>query len=98
MSNVDFLSMAAELKEVTTPTEMRAEIFRFQYHDPIVRAVMDTADYKGLNAEDRYTMLAYYALMEKIKTTNRLLEFARADTRPLIMTLDTDEARGGKGE
>lgn len=54
------------VRDATTPNEMRAEIMRLSWNNrnPLVRQVMDAADYNGLSAEDRYTLLAYHALKE----------------------------------
>lgn len=61
-------------KETTSPADMRAEIFRLRRELPVVRAVMDTADFNGLSAEDRYTMLAYYALRDYARVHNMLMD------------------------
>jgi hypothetical protein len=55
-----------QLKDVHTPEEMRAEIHRLarERSSVLVRSVMDCADFNGLSAEDRYTMLAYHALRD----------------------------------
>ena len=63
------------VKEATTPEAMRAEIYRLRRRDYLVRSVMDAADYIGASAEDRYTVLAYYALSERAKLLSKLLEF-----------------------
>jgi hypothetical protein len=51
-------NMLEHLKDAETPDEMRAAIYRLQHYDPIVRAVMVSANYRGASAEDRYTVLA----------------------------------------
>jgi hypothetical protein len=58
-----------QLKEVHTPEEMRAEIHRISRSRAsiLARTVMDCADFNGLSAEDRYTMLAYHALRELVR-------------------------------
>ena len=61
-------------KEAATPADLRAEIFRLRRELPVVRAVMDTADFNGLSAEDRYTMLAYYALRDYARVHNMLMD------------------------
>ena len=61
-------------KEATSPADMRAEIFRLRRDLPPVRAVMDTADYNGMSAEDRYTMLAYHALRDYARVHNVLMD------------------------
>lgn len=77
-----------QLKAAATPEEMRAEICRLRMHDPIVRQVMDLADYRGLTAEDRYTTLAYFALKAMIAAHQRALDDAmtRPFPTPVLMT------------
>jgi len=70
-----------QLKEVTTPAEMRAEIFRLMQHDPMVCNVMRMADYNGLSGEDRYLILAYHALHELARMKQMVLD--NALTRPM---------------
>lgn len=55
-----------QLREAKTPEEMRAEIHRLarERSSALIRSVMDCADFNGLSAEDRYTMLAYHALRD----------------------------------
>jgi hypothetical protein len=57
--------MFEPIKDATTPDEMRAEISRFSYYDPMVRHAMRQADYLGMNGEDRYTLLAFLALKSR---------------------------------
>ena len=45
------------------PTEMRQAIFEAMHESALVKNVMYSADYQGLSAEDRYTALAYHALV-----------------------------------
>ena len=42
---------------------LRREIAKAMRDSALVRNVMYAADYEGLNAEDRYTLLAYEALV-----------------------------------
>lgn len=73
-----------QVKEVTTPEEMRAEIFRLQHYDALVRNVMEAANYGGLSAEDRYTILAYHALCAKNDALSRMIEIANTSARSQI--------------
>ena len=57
-------NMIEQVKDAKTPDEMRAEIFRLTYYSPMVRAVMDSAKYRGASAEDTYSVLAYNALKQ----------------------------------
>lgn len=54
-----------QVKEVKSVESMRAEIFRLRHYDMMIREIMDLADYTGLSAEDRYTMLAYNVLRDR---------------------------------
>lgn len=62
--------------EVLSPNDMRVAIFKMAYEDPLVRSCMDAANYGGLSAEDRYTMIAYYALKSREEMSKYLLEAA----------------------
>lgn len=75
-----------QVRDAATPEEMRAEIFRLRFHDPLVKAVTDAANYSGATAEDRYTILAYNALKAKNDAQSRVLEFARiTPMQPLVV-------------
>lgn len=63
-----------QVRDVGTPSEMRAEIFRLRRENPLVRSVMDMADYNGLSAEDRYTVIAYHALKDSARLQQLLLQ------------------------
>lgn len=63
-----------QVNDADTPEEMRAEIARLRRYDSTVCRVMDTADFRGLSGEDRYTMLAYYALKALSMTQQNLLD------------------------
>lgn len=58
-SNIIF---SERINKCATPEEMRAELFRLRYHDPIVRSCWDAADYTGMSAEDKYTLMAYHLI------------------------------------
>lgn len=62
---MDFFDADAEIGKASTPTEMRAEISRLSRNDRMVRSILQSAEYSGQSAEDKYTMLAYYALVER---------------------------------
>jgi len=68
--------MLEQVKDATTPTEMRAELYRLKHFDPLVRSVFDAADYGGMSAEDRYTVLAYNALKQLSEMKKHVLEDA----------------------
>lgn len=70
------------IQDASTPAEMRAAIFQLQYRDSLVSRVMRSANYSGMSAEDRYTMLAYHVLQEREVLGNLLLRHANANLLP----------------
>ena len=76
-----------QVRDATTTEEMRAEIFRLQRLDPLVRSVMDAANYRGMSAEDRYTMLAYHALRQKNHMQALILEGAMMNPMPPMILI-----------
>ena len=73
-----------QVRDATTPEEMRAELFRLKHYDPLVRACWDASDYGGMGSEDRYTILAYNATKAKNKAQQQVLEFSSCLVRPWI--------------
>lgn len=65
------MNVSDQMEKAKTPDEMRAKISRLRFDNPMVATVMDMADIRGLSAEDRYTVLAYYALRELIMMHKR---------------------------
>jgi len=84
------------VREANTPSEMRAEIIRLSRYNYLVRAAMDSADYTGLSAEDRYTLLAYHALAALARHQKVLHEHVlTTPSRHLVMPTsmsDTEQA------
>lgn len=62
---------------VVTPNEMRAAIHKASLHSPLVRNIIGAADRAGATAEDRYTMLAYHALVQLETYYKQVLELRR---------------------
>lgn len=60
-----FNTPEAPKPDLATPQEMRAELERVGHRDVLVRRVDDMARYTGLSGEDKYVVLAYYALIER---------------------------------
>jgi hypothetical protein len=61
-----------DIRDCSTPDEVRAELFRLRRESSLVSHAMDFADYSGYSGEDKYAMLAYHALKsraEYIKST-----------------------------
>lgn len=74
-----------EVKEAVTFEEMRAEMARLRFFDPLIRQVMDRADYEGLSAEDRYTLLSYCAIKEKCTAQSVLHEYILMTPSPTVV-------------
>ncbi len=62
------------IQDANTVDEMRAEIFRLRFHDPMVRASFDVADYNGKSGEDKYAILAYHLLKQNRALLSQNLE------------------------
>jgi hypothetical protein len=86
------MGMFEQVKDAGTPAEMRAEIFRLQHYDPLVRKVMDNANYNGISSEDKYMFLAYHALRERAVLQSHLLEYVN-NTLPPLIYLDTESLK-----
>ena len=71
-----------QLKEVKTPEEMRAELFRLSHYDALVRQTLDFANYSGMSAEDKYTVLAYHAMSQRNQLQQMMLKYTMLDTKP----------------
>jgi len=74
-------------RTINTPEDMRKELFRLRLHDPLVRRVFDVANMDGLSAEDKYTMLAYYAMADRNRFQQLLVDDAM--TRPRQFFIET---------
>lgn len=84
-----------QVRDAATPADMRAEIYRLRREVPLVRSVMYIADYNGLSAEDRYTMLAYHALKESAEARELLLEQLNITPHPFLLRHNA-ESNGAK--
>jgi len=62
---------AEEVTECADPRGMRKRLLEYSYRggEPMVRAILDSARYRGLSGEDTMTWLAFEALksMEQLK-------------------------------
>ena len=57
---------------------------------------MDAADYSGMTAEDRYTLLAYHALAALAKTQMAMHEYVLTTPGPhLVVTPNVADKRPG---
>lgn len=80
---------------IVDANEMRRRIFEASYESSLVRAAMNAADYNGMNAEDRYTMLAYHALVALETYFQRCLEITRLNPNPPILVPDAPARSSG---
>jgi hypothetical protein len=83
-----------QVREATTPSEMRIEISRLRRSDSLVRGVMDSADYTGMSAEDRFTMLSYHALCALAKHKKVLHDYVLMTPSPPLVTCRIDNQEG----
>ena len=72
--------------ETKSPTldEMRAAIKQGEWHSALIHALFVQADIRGLNGEDRYTLLAYHALVSLEQYHQRTLQLASHRTLVVI--------------
>lgn len=82
-------------RAIVTPAEMRQAIDKAKYESALVGNCMRTADYAGFSAEDRYTLLAYNALVALETYYKRCLEMTMLYPQPPLMRpADTEVKRG----
>lgn len=60
------------VKFCTTPAEMRAEMYRMRRHDPALDHLLRGAEFRGMSAEDTYSIVAY-ALLGALRDTQQRL-------------------------
>jgi hypothetical protein len=70
---------------------MRQAIFEASHESALVRNIMYAADHMGATAEDRYTMLAYHALIALETYYKRTSELTMMVPHPMFI-LDKDES------
>ena len=84
-----------QVKDAATPEAMRAEIYRMERYDSLVRYVMQAANYSGMSSEDRYTILAYHALKAKNDAQSQLLQWVNMSAAtPIIINRNTEPEQG----
>jgi len=86
-----------QVREANSPEEMRAEISRLRREGVLVRSVMDMADYRGLSAEDRFTVLAYYALKDLAVAQKTILEHVLITPNPFFTAAQSTTTVGREG-
>lgn len=70
------MGVKASPVEILTPTDMRRRIYEASYESPLIRMCLQRADYEGMSGEDRYTVLAYNALVSLETYFKRCLEIS----------------------
>ena len=82
---------ATEVTECVDPLGMRARLLEYSYRggEPMVKAIFDSARYRGLSGEDTMTWLAFEALkgMEHLKEL--ILNDAMLRPSALLVPLDS---------
>jgi hypothetical protein len=66
---------AEEIEQIQTIAGLRRRIFEMRQHDPLVRRVLDISMVEGLNTEETFARLSYFALVAKDEADDRLLEY-----------------------
>lgn len=74
--------------EIMDCNDMRRAIFEATYESPLIRNAMMAADYRGASAEDRYTMLAYHALVALETYYKQALKIAMLYPDPMVLLKD----------
>jgi len=72
-----------------TCDEMRKAIYEGERESAIIHNTMYAADINGMSAEDRYTMLAYHALIALETHFQAHLRYAELMPNPAIILKDT---------
>lgn len=77
-------------------TALRREIHKAMYDSALIRNVMLAADHEGLSAEDRYTLLAYEALVALETNWKQVIRTRMLDPMPPMLASPTsgDEKHG----
>ena len=82
--------MNNKIDDATTPEEMRAALFRVKRYNNTVWGAFDAADHKGLDGEDRYTLLAYHAVKLANELQDTLFEYTATYIRPIVIHAKPD--------
>lgn len=77
-----------EKSEQGTPAGMRVAIYNGLRDSALIWKAWHEADLRGLTGEDRYTLIAYYALIQLEATTQKLLEHMHRCPHPPLMFTD----------
>lgn len=77
--------------------KMRQEILRGQRDSALIRSCMNLADIEGLSGEDRYTYLAYHALIGFERQWQQLRQFYALTPIPPIIMKESDLGPSASG-
>lgn len=78
-----------------TPAAMRAGMARASYYQTTMRNVTIMAEKEGFSGEDKYTALAFYALLQLESMTSTYLRLSdRMLTQPVFMSAQNPEQSG----
>lgn len=98
MLNNDWYSIQTGIEkpaeEPKSIDEMRKAILEASRHVTIVRSAMYSADAQGLSGEDRYAMLAYYALRQLEGAHQRLMAYVSITPMPPFIIRGDDQVDG----
>lgn len=76
---------AEETRDAETPEGMRRRIQQYSREDPMVRQVLDMARYHGMSGEDTYTILAFYALRDRERFMDQVMEWHMLNVKPQVI-------------
>lgn len=68
-------SFSPDIDNASDPAGMRAAIDRYARHSALVQNVLTLSDINNMKLEDRYSILAYYALQQLSILQRQQLEF-----------------------
>jgi len=80
-----------KIEQAESADEMRAAIFRFRFENILVKSVLDSVEYSGMSAEDKYTMLAYHAICRAEELQKMVLTQLQTIPQPIFIPDITKE-------
>jgi hypothetical protein len=84
------LRVAADLDDNLTCDEMRKTIYYQSRDSALIANVLQQANARGLSGEDRYTILAFHALIQLESHWQRNLELTRLMPMPPTILKESD--------
>jgi hypothetical protein len=100
MANWNHIRMGIEPKEpkpgeIVDCNAMRRAIDEAKHESALVGQAMISADYNGMSGEDRYTMLAYHALVALETYWKQALKSSMLNPNPPWIIKATGDSDGG---